>query len=151
MVLIRFAFGDSRSATRVSRVRVRVSIHREFLVGDLNLRSRAKFQFSSLGRRFPVDQSFAFERLHDERARVVELKLQLLVLKLQVTLILRHERVHVDRNRQARLRRRLEQRGCSRALGEAPLQTLRRARDHLPEADPLYLALEGAIADLYRR
>ena len=47
--------------------------------------------------------------------------------------------------------RRLEQRGCSRALGEAPLQTLRRARDHLPEADPLYLALEVAIADLYRR
>ena len=56
-----------------------------------------------------------------------------------------------EEQRFSALCRRLEQRGCSRALGEAPLQTLRRARDHLSEADPLYLALEGAIADLYRR
>ena len=46
--------------------------------------------------------------------------------------------------------KRLERRGLVRALGESPLQTQRRAIEHLPDGDPLCMALEGAIADLYR-
>jgi transglutaminase-like putative cysteine protease len=45
---------------------------------------------------------------------------------------------------------RLEQRGLIRGFGEPPLQTLSRARRHLPEGDPLVLALEAAVADLYK-
>lgn len=46
---------------------------------------------------------------------------------------------------------RLEQRGLHRPFGEAPLRTLRRVREHLPEGDPLYGALEDAVANLYAK
>ncbi len=45
---------------------------------------------------------------------------------------------------------RLEKRGLERPFGEPPLRTLRRAREQLPVGDPLCLALEAAIGELYR-
>lgn len=45
---------------------------------------------------------------------------------------------------------RLEKRGLERPFGEPPLRTLRRAREHFPEGDPLCVALEATIEELYQ-